>query len=558
MESQEEPVIENLLKKLEIYKDLDDTSGIRCLVERYVKTRDFATRFFLLKQAFHRLNSLRTKFPLAEFTEKKPVIRQSNGGIKIGSIIIGGLPYGEFTMTKEDLNKNVLVTASVGHGKTSLIYSILSQLDSEGITYMLFDMKRDYRSLAFEKNTIYLDSSNLRINPLEPPAGVRDKEWAAHFADAFAQTFSLLIGSRDFLLDNLLRFYGLWKGNSRPSLADFLLYLEGLKIRSEYLNVVKGRLKALLSSTDVFSGSDGVRIEELDAKNVIFGMDGFGLAEQSFIVAMMLSYLFYMNMADISKRNRLYKVVCIDDAHTILDANREKDYAMGVPLLHQIISKMRELGVGFVFSDQQISSLLSSVIQNSNTKFVGRINLVEDLVKLFGKRVTPEIETEVMSLGAGEFIALSPNVYPSCRIRVNRIAIEKEINDTFLKRRNGSPKPQEKGETVAPPSPQDIISTAKTTVIGKLKSTGIEYHNDENGILVKKPKTAYIMFSAEPEDIARMLETPFDVLVDIVPDGTDKDGLIRRIAKARKVESSLDLSRVNVLRAEEFVSDLLV
>lgn len=555
MELETDKLAASVLERVEKYGKFTDVSDVKKILERYFRTYEFRTKAFLMSRAMHKLRNIQRRFPMIDFSENPPEITELSAGVRVGDIMMGDKPYVGLNLSKDDLNKNVLVIASVGYGKTSLIYNILSGLKKEGVTYLVFDLKRDYASLALEENTVYLDNGNMMINPLDPPPGVSKREWAAHVADAISHSFALLMGSRDFLLDSLIRFYEILPKDRTPSLPDFLVYLESAKVKNRYIAVIKGRIKSLLSSTDVFSGYD-TSLYELDNRNVVMSIDGLGLAEQSFLVSMVLFYIYHMNVNDPEKRKGLYKVIAIDDSHTILDVNKEKDYAMGIPLLHHVISKMRELGVGFLFADQQASSLISSAIQNSNTKFIGRLNLTQDFKLLFGESYGKELEEKVHKLAPGEFVMLSPKIRPSCTVRVDRVRIEKNVDRDFLCRKNidfEGIKPQ----TRSHPARKEPEESSRDKVLEKLRLKNIDFTADEVGILITKPKKAYITFAASPEDLSRLFDTKFDSIIDIVPDGIAENDVKKGIANIRKIDSSLELLSIKVCTADAFSTDLL-
>ncbi len=544
-----------IIQAIDKYGKSTDVSGIVRLLDRYSKTPSANGQAFLLRSMLLKIEAMQRRFPIV-CPVQVPVQESMTDGVAAGRVVPGGA---EFKLSKTDLNRNILVVASVGHGKTSLVYNILSKLGNEDLTYMLFDLKRDYRALAYSDNTFYFNERNLRINPLEPPPGVSKREWAVHFADAFSHSFALLIGSRDFLLEKVLELYENCAGPETPSIMDLLLLLETTKARNEYLKVVRGRIKALVSSTDAFSGRTGISLQELDKSNIIFGIDNFGFAEQGFIVSITLSYLFYMNLSQAEKRGKVYKIICIDDAHTILDVRKEKDYALGIPLLHQVISKMRELGVGFIFSDQQASSLLSSVIQNSNIKFIGRINLAEDVLRIFGNRVTQEIELAIQNLKVGEFLVLSPSVSPYYVIKADEISIEKDVDAGLISFRSEKLKKAflRKAKTPAPGS----VVALKKKIIYTLSEKGFDFEDDGFGLLVKlvaERKNIYIIFMATIEDLSRLLDTKFDSLIDVVEEGTDKEEVIKRLGSTGTLRPFFNLDALRVCYPNDFSLDMSV
>lgn len=631
----------SIKSRIDQYKKFTDVSDLTALFERCLKTQDLNMEVFLLKRIQAKLNNISRQFPLADFSDEIPEFREFSEGIKIGSVVIEGTPVVDFSLSKSDLNKNILIAASVGHGKTSLIYNILSKLKAKEITYILFDLKRDYASLAFDENTVYFDSMSLKLNPLIPPKGVSWKEWAVHFADAFSHSFSLLIGSRDFLLASLLKFYKSLEEKITPTLPDFLRYLDGSQIRNEYFRVVRGRIEALLSSTEIFDCSEGVSLYDLDSSNLILGIDRLGIHEQGFLFSLVLSYLFYLNINDQAKRNKFYKIVAVDDAHVILDSNKDKDYALGIPLLHQIIAKMRELGVGFLFSDQQLSSLISSAIQNSNIKFIGRINLAEDINRVFGFS-DKSVLAKINNLMPGEFLVLSPKVSPYCVVKVDVVKVDKNADETLLeltKRRHAerfksntknqyareifailseiSTKPsfnislhaknlsavfdyskfdelrkkmlteglleeidfalsEGKSSTFLyiPKSAKNILmqkydgdavgflltytrdaftkKVLKDLTIQKLKKAGINFEDDGVGLLITGLRKIYITFMEAGDVLARLAETAFDLIIDVVDDTIKETDVIPKIMKASKSDAFLNLKAIKISRIKDF------
>ena len=100
-------------------------------------------------------------------------------------------------------------------------------------------------------------------------------------------------------------------------------------------------------------------------------------------------------------------------------------------LLHSIIAKIRELGFGFIFSDQQLSSVLSSAIQNTNTKFIGRINLYSDLYKILPGN-SDVIINYISKLKKSQFLVFNENISPFGLFETDRIAIDKAIDPSLF------------------------------------------------------------------------------------------------------------------------------
>lgn len=422
-----EETIEELLDKLRFLREITDTHKIDNLLLRLSKTREPEMQAFLLSKITDEFKRLEEMFPVSD--PSFPMVKRKEDGLEIGNLIYKDQNIGRLSLSIEDLNRNILIVGSTGHGKTSLIYNILKKASEKGGRYLVFDMKKDYKALGLKKDTVYIDAGELRINPLEAPINITDREWAVHFSDVFSDSFSLLIGSRDYLLENTINLFSSWNSDYPPRLSDLLLYITLNGKKNDYFKVIEGRLKSLISSSSMFDCNIGTSFENLKEKNIVIGLENVGTAEQYFIVSFILSYFYYSNLG--LKSYQFKRLVVIDDAHTVLDINREKDYAKGIPVLHSIIAKIRELGFGFIFSDQQLSSILSSAIQNTNTKFIGRINLYSDLYRILPGN-SDVIMNYVSKLKKSQFLVFNENISPFCLFEADKIAIDKVIDPSLF------------------------------------------------------------------------------------------------------------------------------
>ncbi|MEM0143697.1 MAG: DUF87 domain-containing protein, partial [Candidatus Parvarchaeum sp.] len=416
-----------MLEKLRFLREITDTHNIDNLIIRLNKTKDVEIQGFLLSKIKSEFQKLEAAFPISD--PSFPLIRQKEG-LEVGNLIYKEQNIGRFSLSLDDLNRNILIIGSTGHGKTSLIHSILKKSAEKGINYLVFDIKKDYKSLGLNSDSIYIDSSDLRINPLEAPINTKEMEWAVHFADIFSDSFSLLIGSRDYLLENTINLFSSWDKDYPPRLEDLLVHITLNGRKNDYFKVIEGRLKSLIYSSSLFDCNLGISFENMKGKNIIIGIENVGLAEQYFLVSLILSSFYYSNLES-GHDNRFNRIIVIDDAHSILDANKEKDYAKGIPLLHSIIAKIRELGFGFIFSDQQISSLLSSAIQNTNTKFIGKVNLYSDLYRILPGNTETAFDY-ISKLKKSEFLVFNDAIYPFCLFQADKIAGDKPTDKSIF------------------------------------------------------------------------------------------------------------------------------
>ena len=423
-----EETLQEMIEKLHFLREVTDTSKIDNLILRLNKTKDLEMQTYLLSKIANEFKRLEETFPVSD--PSFPIIKRKEGGVEVGNLIYKDQNIGRFSLSVEDLNRNVLIVGSTGHGKTSLIYNLLEKISEKGVKYLVFDMKKDYKILGLNEDTIYIDATDLKINPLEAPVNTNETEWVVHFADIFSDSFSLLIGSRDYLLENTINLFSSWDNNYPPRLSDLLVYITLNGKKNDYFKVIEGRLKSLISSNSIFDCNVGISFENMKDKNIVIGIENVGTAEQYFLVSFILSSFYYSNLG-LNFNNQFKRLIVIDDAHTVLDVNKEKDYAKGIPVLHSIIAKIRELGFGFIFSDQQISSIISSAIQNTNTKFIGRINLYSDIYKVLPWN--PDVITDYISkLNKSQFLLFNEAVSPFCLFEADRIAIDKTADSSLF------------------------------------------------------------------------------------------------------------------------------
>ncbi len=429
-----EEQLQEIIKKLSLLREFTDTAKIETLISRLSKTKDPEMQAFLFANILSEFSVLESAFPVSD--PSFPIIKRKEG-MEIGNIVYKEQKIGRLLLSSEDLNRNILIVGSTGHGKTSLIYTILKKAAENGMRYLIFDMKKDYKALGLNEDAVYIDANDLRINPLEVPANTKEKEWAVHFADIFSDSFSLLIGSRDYLLDNTINLFFSWDKNYPPKLVDLLLYITLNGKRNDYFKVIEGRLKSLVSSTSLFDCNLGISFEKMKDKNIIIGIENVGIAEQYFLVSFILSYFYYSNLG--INDGTFKRLVVIDDAHSILDANKDRDYAKGIPLIHSIIAKIREMGYGFIFSDQQLSSILSSAIQNTNTKFIGKVNLYSDLYRILPGNASAALDC-ISKLNKSEFLVFNESIRPFCLFEADRINFIKSIDPSIFAVKNAMDK----------------------------------------------------------------------------------------------------------------------
>ncbi|AKH98654.1 putative ATP-binding protein (plasmid) [Halanaeroarchaeum sulfurireducens] len=95
-----------------------------------------------------------------------------------------------------------------GAGKTTLFYNIMDQLS---VPFWSFDLKQDYRHLLHDRpDLLVLPWSAFKFNPLQPPDGVQPRRWAQVFGEIFGHATSLLSGSKNYLMQQVIKLHQLY------------------------------------------------------------------------------------------------------------------------------------------------------------------------------------------------------------------------------------------------------------------------------------------------------------------------------------------------------------
>jgi hypothetical protein len=253
---------------------------------------------------------------------------------------------------------HVLIAGQTGSGKSTLLRIIFSQALSLGeyqankeamerIVCWLFVKAQDMRSLLrVSKDTLVVTFNEIKLNPLEPPPGIKATEWASIFADLWIQAFRLYEGSKGFLIECLNNLYVKYSVlGYYPSLHDLYYYVRALNFpaisrTARYQESVLNRLGGLIkgSLTDIFDCSKG-HINNLVNTHAIFEILYLTAEQQVFMVNYLLSYLFYYKLIH---ETGLRHFVGIDDANLIFDISFEKRPDLGLPIIHHLLTTVKK------------------------------------------------------------------------------------------------------------------------------------------------------------------------------------------------------------------------
>lgn len=360
-------------------------------LQRAVFSAGMANDLFVLKALQQLINAewLRTQIDKNPF-RPLPKSDEVAGDIHIGDVIETGAPFGL------DLNKeilcHILIAGCSGSGKTNLNRHIIRQLAERGIPVFIPDIKNDYASihtLIGKENllTTKPDAGELKFNPLQPPEGVNPIQWLQVIVDIFGQAFSLMVGSKGFLLENINELYrtcGVYEGKKEyPSMFELYTLLEKTWIPlysrdARFQESSLGRMKtALVTLGDVFDCSVGYPIPELIRTNWVLQLHGLASFIQNFLVLSIMYAFFMYRISNNLRSGKLRHVVILDEGKRVADKNQEKNKE--IPYTDLLVSQIREFDTGIFLSDQEVTKIAESYKANTYTKIGFSLNNGSDI-----------------------------------------------------------------------------------------------------------------------------------------------------------------------------------
>ncbi|WP_214710828.1 MULTISPECIES: ATP-binding protein [unclassified Exiguobacterium] len=381
-------------------------------------------------------------FPVMEHVDFAPEVvtrePESNRFINLGAIYhYGQSRPNRVKLNLESLSMHTLITGSTGSGKSNTIYELLSQIEMQGIRFMVIEpAKGEYKHVFGHASNVHVFGTNprksnlLRINPFRFPEDVHVLEHIDRLVDIFNVCWPMYAAMPALLKEAMLHTYEAcgWdlmtsvsaQKTAYPTFLDLQESLTTVIEQTAYDQETKGnyvgslltRVKSLTNGINGQIFCDGELDNELlfDA-NVIVDLSRVGSAEtKSFIMGILVMRLNEHRMTHATTLNSpLRHVTVLEEAHHLLKRTSTEQSAEGsnlagksVEMLSNAIAEMRTYGEGFIIVDQSPNMLDLSAIRNTNTKIILRLPDESDR-QLVGKAagLTEEQLNEVIRLPKG-------------------------------------------------------------------------------------------------------------------------------------------------------------
>ena len=357
------------------------------------------------------------------------LLGQTNGGQRLG-------------LTRDEMNRHVFISGQSGVGKSTLIDNLFRRGRELGIHCVHFDRKGDLEHRVREGVESY-SWPHLRINPLCPPSTrVNIHEYRNDFVKAFCELNQFMQrGTSLFMrgVDELYRAFRVyerwpsweWGAQPFPTLADLLALFRGKEFaacvrghgRESLFSIIDKLESLIIQLGPIVSCERGVDVKRFYFEHRAFNynLDGLAVECQNFLIVSELLRYTHLFRAH-GPRNELNTLLFFDESKGLLGGKHE------VFIIKDLVSKVREYGIGLVCADQIPSEINQFFFSNVGTLIMFRHSDGRDLQRVrYSSGATFEQSLENYSLQPGEAIVRSMRCRDLHRVRVPYSRVEKFI-----------------------------------------------------------------------------------------------------------------------------------
>lgn len=316
-----------------------------------------------------------------------PAMLIGSGELTIGDVSYPGVPPYPFRIRRNELLRHVFILGPTGTGKSTLLLNLLVQVQAAGVPFMVFDFKRNYRTLLAAPAhddlvvfTVGRTTAPLHLNALTPPPGVEFEEWADALADIISTSYLLMQGARNVLKEALLQAHARNGAAATLAHAHALLQadLERTKAGSRRYGWLESSTRSLEELTKGNFGralnTSHHTISALLTRPVVFELQGFGDDQKRFFCLFFLQAILLLRKNATSAREHLQHALIFDEGHNVFPRERQGEVSVPARLAREV----REYGEAIIAATQQ-ADVSESLIANSGFKFILRCDYPRDV-----------------------------------------------------------------------------------------------------------------------------------------------------------------------------------
>ena len=325
-------------------------------------------------------------------------MEELGGDISIGIVNVRGGRRIFFKMPLDDLTMHALVGGRTGTGKSWANTVVLLELESiaaeKNFAITVPDTKLFYRRcLPVAKDLKVITFDKFVFNPLERPDWMHPTDFIQLFSKKFAADNVLWVPSENLFVDvlnPLFRKKGIFDGSKNyPTLSEFLSAIVNLQTDStyglRYRDIFQSTINRIKPYTyfENFSSRQGISHEVFATENIVLELPLHKISDymHNFLVSWIANLTFAKNITLGLRGNKLRQFFLIDEARTILCAQREHTGMENIePGINEIIVKGREFGLAMWLCSQEWGSFSKVFLANCLLKLV--FPLTEDLSEM--------------------------------------------------------------------------------------------------------------------------------------------------------------------------------
>ena len=329
-------------------------------------------------------------------------------GTAIGRAIHEGVSGREMRVPLTALNRHSLVVGIPGFGKTTTIQTVLESLwNDHRLPWTVIEPgKPEYRNflnvpgVSYDLTVITVGResiSPLRLNPLEPPPGVRRSMHESAVYGIFLMSMPLHDPLPQLLRSALDRVYSVsgWDEDTTladdvapPTLRDLIAAFSDVFSEAGYQHGTEAqnigvaftvRMRSLLVGNigKVLDTRRSNDLEEILSRPVVFELSEIQNDEdQALLGALLLHQIRGRARARGSSGGQLRHLTVVEEAHNLLPADvngttsSTQSRAKAVEQFVNAIAELRSFGEGFMICSQNPSRLAQGAIRNTNVRII--------------------------------------------------------------------------------------------------------------------------------------------------------------------------------------------
>lgn len=262
---------------------------------------------------------------------------------------------------------------------------------------------------------------------------------------------------------------------------------------------------------DTFDCDKGFPLKDLLNKNVVFELDGLIDELQTFMVTLILTWVFTYRL-EREERGSLKQVIIIDEARKVFNKNTRTD--LGTPIIDIMVTQVRETGIGLVISDQIPHLLADSVLSNSFTILSLSLSNGKDIESIARTmRLTKEQADLLNKLEVGQGIVKLAGRYPEpFPIILPDVHIETYISDAEIDKRM---KPILESFTIIPRKSSN--ETEKTHQENRRDTSTAQSHAKQDSEAITRPSSDFLVKVEEIKRVKKELARDFLIHIEKHP-----------------------------------------